>query len=93
MKKLLQNKVAWMGLALVATIPAFANIKYQVFDRVKQYDFDKDGKVSFEDINRYCTVPKQLFDHADKNGDGYLNNSELRTAREYLLSRCGEVPK
>jgi Ca2+-binding EF-hand superfamily protein len=80
-------------LAVIASAPTFANIKYQVFDRVKQYDFDQDGKVSFEDINRYCTVPKQLFNHADKNGDGYLNNSELRTAREYLFSRCGEIPK
>jgi Ca2+-binding EF-hand superfamily protein len=79
--------------ALIASAPSLATIKFQVFDRVKQYDFDKDGKVSFEDINRYCTVPKKLFDRADKNDDGYLNNSELRDARLYLLERCGEVPK
>ena len=80
-------------LAVIASTPTFANIKYQVFDRVKQYDFDQDGKVSFEDINRYCTVSRTLFDRADKNSDGYLTNSELRDARLYLLERCGEVPK
>ena len=79
-------------LAIAASSVALASPRNH-FDRVKQYDFDRDGKVSFEDINRYCTVPKQLFNHADKNGDGYLNNSELRTAREYLFSRCGEIPK
>ena len=75
-----------LALALVST-PALA------VDRVAQYDFDKDGKVSFEDVNRYCTVSKTLFDRADKNGDGFLNNSEMRTAREYLFSRCMETPK
>ena len=62
-------------------------------DRVAQYDFDKDGKVSFEDINRFCTVSSSLFERADKNGDGFLNNAEMRTAKEYLFSRCMEIPK
>ena len=72
-----------LALALVST-PAMAQ------DRVAQYDFDKDGKVSFEDLNRFCDVSKQLFDRADKNGDGSLNNSEMRTAKGYLFSRCEE---
>ena len=92
MKRFWQNEVFWVGIALIATIPVNANIKFP-FDRVKQYDFDRDGKVSFEDINRYCTVPESLFKRADKNGDGFLNNSELRDSREYLLSRCSTVPK
>ena len=62
-------------------------------DRVAQYDFDKDGKVSFEDVNRFCTVSKALFDKADKNQDGFLTNAEMRTAKGYLFSRCMEMPK
>ena len=79
-------KKLWI-LAIVASTTVFA------VDRVKQFDFDGDGKVSFEDINRYCTVSKKLFDRADKNGDGYLNNAELRAAKDYLLERCTDVPK
>lgn len=60
-------------------------------DRVAQYDFDRDGKVSFDDVNRFCTVSKNLFEKADKNGDGFLSNSEMRTAKGYLFSRCEEV--
>ena len=79
--------------ALVASATSFAGVPPNPFDRVKQYDFDRDGRVSFEDINRYCTVSKKLFDRADKNGDGYLSNAELRAAKEYLLDRCGEMPQ
>ena len=75
-----------LALALVST-PALA------IDRVAQYDFDKDGKVSFDDVNRYCTVSKTLFDYADKNSDGFLTNAEMRTAKEYLFSRCMEMSK
>ena len=62
-------------------------------DRVAQYDFDKDGKVSFEDVNRYCTVSSALFEKADKNHDGFLSNTEMRQARKYLFSRCMDLPK
>lgn len=72
-----------LALALVSA-PVMAQ------DRVAQYDFDKDGKVSFEDLNRFCDASKQLFDRADKNGDGFLSNSEMRTAKGYLFSRCEE---
>jgi Ca2+-binding EF-hand superfamily protein len=80
MKKLI------IGLIMLSA-PAMAQ------DRVAQYDFDKDGKVSFEDVNRYCTVTSGLFERADKNSDGYLSNSEMRQSRAYLFSRCMEVPK
>jgi len=80
MKKLI------IGLIMLSA-PAMAQ------DRVAQYDFDKDGKVSFEDVNRYCTVSKGLFDRADKDGDGFLTNAEMRQARRYLFDRCMEVPK
>jgi Ca2+-binding EF-hand superfamily protein len=72
-----------LALALVST-PALA------VDRIAQFDFDQDGKVSFEDLNRFCDVSKSLFERADKNNDGVLSNSELRTAKGYLFSRCEE---
>lgn len=75
-----------LALALVSA-PVMAQ------DRVTQYDFDKDGKVSFEDLNRYCTVSANLFARADKNSDGFLSNSEMQTARRYLFSRCMNVAK
>ena len=70
-----------LALALVSA-PVMAQ------DRVAQYDFDRDGKVSFDDINRFCSVSASLFAKADKNSDGFLNNSEMRTAKGYLFSRC-----
>jgi Ca2+-binding EF-hand superfamily protein len=70
-----------LALALVSA-PVMAQ------DRVTQYDFDGDGKVSFDDINRYCSVSANLFARADKNNDGFLSNSEMRTAKGYLFSRC-----
>jgi Ca2+-binding EF-hand superfamily protein len=75
-----------IGLMLVST-PAIAQ------DRIAQYDFDKDGKVSFEDINRYCSVSSNLFEKADKNGDGALSNTEMRTGKGYLFARCTEEKK
>ena len=69
-------------LALVAATPVLAS------DRVAAYDFDKDGKVSFQDLNRYCDVSEKLFKLADKNGDGFLSEAELRTARGYLFNSC-----
>lgn len=62
-------------------------------DRVSKFDADKDGKVSFEDLNRFCKVSKSLFDNADKNKDGVLTNSEMRAASRYLFERCTETSK
>lgn len=76
---------------VLVTLAFFAPLSYAQ-DRVTQYDFDEDGKVSYEDLNRFCTVSEKLFERADKNGDDYLNNSELRAAKRYLLSRCYEMP-
>ena len=80
MKKLI------IGLMMLSA-PAMAQ------DRVAQYDFDKDGKVSFQDVNRYCTVSSALFEKADKNQDGFLSNTEMRQANRYLFSRCMDTPK
>lgn len=81
------NKLAFTLLLAAAIAPAFAQ------NRTQKYDFDRDGKVSFEDINRYCTVSKNLFNHADKNGNGFLSEGEMRAARHYLFERCLDVPK
>jgi len=75
-----------LALAIVST-PIMAA------DRVAQYDFDGDGKVSFEDVNRFCNVARSLFDKADKNGDGFLSNPEMANGRRYLFSRCAELSK
>lgn len=76
-----------------ALISTFVSAPAMTQNRVQQYDFDRDGKVSFEDINRYCTVSKNLFNHADKNGNGFLSEGEMRAARHYLFERCLDVPK
>ncbi len=72
------------SILVLALLPAVAF----AVDRIKIYDFDQDGKVSLEDLNRYCDVSEQLFERADKNNDGYLNNSEMRTAKNYLFEGC-----
>lgn len=75
MKKLI------LALALVS-MPVMAQ------DRVSKFDADKDGKVSYEEITLSCEVSKQLFERADKDNDSFLSNSEMRTAKGYLFSRC-----
>lgn len=80
MKKLI------LTLALAST-PALA------VDRVAQFDFNKDGKVSFEEVGRVCNITKALFDRADSNSDGFLDNREMRTAKGYLFGKCTESSK
>ena len=77
MKKLI------LALALVP-MPVMAQ------DRVSKFDADKDGKVSYEEITLSCEVSKQLFERADKDDDSFLSNSEMRTAKGYLFSRCNK---
>lgn len=78
MKKLI------VAMALAAAVPAVAQ------DRVAKFDTDSDNLVTYEELTRKCDVRKSLFDVADKNRDGYLNNSEMRTARAYLFKGCKE---
>ena len=75
-----------LALALIST-PALA------VDRLALYDFDKDGKVSFEEVGRICNISKSLFEKADKNGDGFLSNAEMSAAHRYLFDRCVVTPK
>jgi hypothetical protein len=84
MRKFWRSEVFWISVAVIATIPAIA------VNRTATYDFDGDGKVSFDDINRYCDVPKILFDNADKDHDTFLSESEMRAAKEYLFTNCAD---
>lgn len=78
MKKLI------VAAALVAALPVAAQ------DRVLKYDMDGDRKVSYEELTAKCEVRQSLFNTADKNSDGYLDNSEMRTARAYLFNKCNK---
>jgi Ca2+-binding EF-hand superfamily protein len=59
-------------------------------DRVLKFDTDLDGKVSYKELTLSCDVSKSLFDRADKDGDGYLTNVEMRTAKNYLFVTCSK---
>lgn len=75
------KKLAVLVLALVS-VSAMAQ------NRVAKFDIDGDSKVSFDELTAKCEVRKGLFEKADKNGDGVLSNSEMKTAKEYLFNRC-----
>ena len=75
------KKLAISLLALIS-VPALAQ------DRVSKFDTNGDSKVDFTELNSTCEVSKSLFERADKNNDGVLTNSEMRTARAYLISKC-----
>jgi len=70
-------------LALVSA-PALAQ------DRVAKFDVNGDKAVDLVELRSACDVSKALFERADKNSDGVLSNSELRSAKGYLFSRCTE---
>ncbi len=80
------KKLAVVILALVS-IPAMAK------DRASKFDTDGDKRVSFVELSAKCEVRPGLFERADKNGDGVLSNSEMKTAKEYLFTRCNKEEK
>jgi Ca2+-binding EF-hand superfamily protein len=61
--------------------------------RVVRFDSNNDGRVDFNELSAKCEVSKKLFEIADKNGDGVLSESEIRTGKAYLLDRCKEEKK
>lgn len=71
-----------VGVLALISVPAMAQ------DRVSKFDTNGDARVDFAELSSTCEVSKSLFEKADKNGDGVLSNSEMRTAKEYLFSRC-----
>ena len=72
---------------------AFVSVAAMAQDRVAKFDKNGDAKVDFAELSETCEVSKNLFEKADKNGDGALSNSEMTTARRYLLSRCESEKK
>ena len=70
----------------------FLSVPAMAQDRVSKFDINGDLKVDFVELTNFCEVSKKLFETADKNDDGLLNNSEMRTAKEYLFSKC-DKPK
>ena len=75
------KKVAVLVLGLVSSV-AFAQ------DRVSKFDKNEDQKVDYSELTKSCDVSRSLFEKADKNGDGALSNSEMRTAKGYLFNKC-----
>lgn len=59
-------------------------------DRVTRFDTNGDKKVDSTELTRTCEISKRLFERADKNGDGYLSNGEMKTAKGYLFTACKE---
>jgi Ca2+-binding EF-hand superfamily protein len=76
-----------IGLLAVVSVSAMAQ------DRVSKFDKNGDAKVDFAELSTSCEISKGLFERADKNGDGVLSNSEMRTAKGYLFSRCKSEEK
>ena len=76
-----------IGLLALVSVTAMAQ------DRVSKFDKNGDAKVDFAELQSTCEVSKSLFERADKDGDGTLSNSEMRTAKGYLFSRCKSEEK
>ncbi len=76
-----------IGLLALVSVTAMAQ------DRVSKFDTNGDAKVDFAELNSTCEVSKGLFEKADKNGDGVLSNSEMKTARAYLFDKCKKEEK
>lgn len=70
-----------LALALIS-MPVMAQ------DRVSKFDKNNDAVVDLGELNLVCEVNEKLFERADKNGDGVLNNKEMRTAKGYLFRTC-----
>ena len=62
--------------------------------RMRRLDLDMDGYVSKAELrDAGCTVNRSLYEYADKNDDGLLNQRELRKASEYIVKRRCPRPK
>jgi len=73
---------------LVIGLLAVVSMSAMAADRVAKFDKNGDSKVDFTELSATCEVSKSLYERADKDGDGVLSNSEMRTAKGYLFSRC-----
>lgn len=73
-----------VGVLALLSVPALAQ------DRVSKFDKNNDNRVDYTELSSVCNISKQLFDKADKDSDGFLTNSEMRTAKSYLFRNCGK---
>ncbi len=78
-----------LAISLLALVSATAMAQ----DRVSKFDKNGDAKVDFAELTTTCEVSKNLFEQADKNNDGLLSNTEMRTAKAYLFSKCDKEEK
>jgi Ca2+-binding EF-hand superfamily protein len=76
-----------IGLLALVSVTAMAQ------DRVSKFDTNGDAKVDFAELTASCEVSKSLFERADKDNDGVLSNTEMRTAKAYLFSKCVKEEK
>ena len=57
--------------------------------RMRKFDVDSDGFVTVSELKSLdCPVKNELFERADFNNDGKLNQKELRRSSTYILNRC-----
>lgn len=73
---------------LAISLLALVSVTALAQDRVSKFDKNGDAKVDFAELTTTCEVSKNLFEQADKNNDGLLSNTEMRTAKAYLFSKC-----
>jgi Ca2+-binding EF-hand superfamily protein len=76
-----------IGLLVTLSVTAMAQ------NRTAKFDMNSDGKVDFAELTGQCEVSKSLFERADKNGDGVLSEAEMRTAKDYLFTKCKREEK
>ena len=72
---------------------AFVSVAAMAQDRVTKFDKNGDAKVDFAELSTSCEISKNLFERADKNNDGVLSETEMRTAKAYLFSNCKKEEK
>jgi len=78
---------------LAISLLALVSVTAMAQDRVSKFDKNSDTKVDFAELTLSCEVSKNLFEQADKNNDGLLSNTEMRTAKAYLFSKCDKEEK
>ena len=76
-------------VALLVILGLFSTTAIAV-ERVKQFDIDKDLHVNYTELKSKCKVTLEQFYLADKNNDNVLSETELRTAKYYLFSKCNK---
>jgi hypothetical protein len=58
---------------------------------LSENDADKDGKISLAEMSTMDDRRKQMLDGADKDGDGFMNKSELLVAANGFMQRMREA--